>query len=166
MAVRLQGWRNEWEAVKAFKASGSRVGRERVKVLTGAIVIGMESFFFFHKMTQIPSGHTLFQSLNFPCYIIMKFKSNTAQRPCLIKLLPTSAACIFVLSSPSAVLVLPQVLHTCCFFWLENVLALIACLTLLSCRFQCKIMYHRDPFSSYCPPPLLYSKLRHLSRSA
>lgn len=112
---------------------------------------------FFHKMTQV----TPVLKPQFSLLYYNEVQSYMAQNPCLIKFLPTSAACIFVLSSPLAVLVPPRVLCTCCFFLLENVLTLLAWLTLSPFRFQCKITYHRDPLSSYCPPPLLYSKLRH-----
>lgn len=37
---------SEWEAANTFKAFGSKAGRERGKVLPGAVVMGVESFFF------------------------------------------------------------------------------------------------------------------------
>lgn len=76
-------------------------------------------------------------------------------RPCLIRFLPASPACFFVLSAPAAMLVPPQVLCTCCFLWPEKLLplSLANSFTLQISILKKKKRCTAETPSSYCLQP-------------
>lgn len=69
---------SEWEAGNTFKAFSSKAGRERGKVLPGAVVMGVESFFFI-QLTQVPSSHAVLKP-QFPLLYYEKAQSNMADK--------------------------------------------------------------------------------------
>lgn len=130
VAVRLQRVKEQVSGRKRglsrhWQQSGPRGGAPRSS-RRGGILLS-----FFYTMTQVPSRH---------CLQFYKPSISPAilRGPCLIRLLPASPACLSVLSAPAAVLLPPQVLCTCSFLQLENLLTLLTWLTLSPFRFQCK----------------------------
>lgn len=156
--------KNEWVGgSEGFQGIRQRVGRERY---SQGQERGWGNPFFFLSYSDLSPIMSLscFKALNYPFYFIRP-KVIWPIRSCLIRFLPASPACIFVLSAPAAVLFPPQVFCTSCFLWLEKPPLPLSLAN--SCTLQ--ISMFKKKKKKVPQRPLLrtafnlYSKLRHLS---
>lgn len=89
----------KWEAVKAFNAFGRRVGRgEGEQGAPRGVVIRVGSLFFLSYNDSSSIMSCLVLKPQFPLLYYDNAQVTWSIGLCLIKFLPTSAACIFVLS--------------------------------------------------------------------